>query len=163
MTKYWKIGIITGLIVLLVYFNWSVFQKEQVLKNGTFVLMKLAPVDPRSLIQGDYMDLRYENANFGEDEEIQSEGLMVLQLDSNHIGTRLIRQENFSSYLPETISIKYKKAKYGPVHIGAESYFFEEGQADLFSKARYGGLMVDQSGNAILIGLYNENFEEIKK
>ena len=53
--------------------------------------------------------------------------------------------------------------KYNGVIIGAESYFFEEGQAELFEKACYGGLMVDKNGNSILIGLYDENFEKIKK
>ncbi|KIG15596.1 putative membrane protein [Enhygromyxa salina] len=35
-------------------------QKERVLSTGQTVLLPLAPVDPRSLMQGDYMILRYE-------------------------------------------------------------------------------------------------------
>ncbi|MFX7329222.1 GDYXXLXY domain-containing protein, partial [Acinetobacter baumannii] len=34
-------------------------QKEMLLKEGQLVLLPLAPVDPRSLMQGDYMALRY--------------------------------------------------------------------------------------------------------
>ena len=60
MKKYSRILIIANLILLLGYFNWSVYQKEQTLKEGQLVLLQLAPVDPRSLMQGDYMRLNYK-------------------------------------------------------------------------------------------------------
>jgi len=162
MTKYWKIGIITGLLVLLAYFNWSVFQKEQVLKNGTFVLLKLAPVDPRSLIQGDYMSLRYECVD---SIRYPRESSIMIELDSNHVGTKVNKYSSDLSGvdLSGVVTLRCKGGKYGRVHIGAESYFFEEGQAELFEKACYGGLMVDKKGNSILVGLYDENLEKIKK
>lgn len=37
----------------------SVFQKEKMLNSSESVILALAPVDPRSLIQGDYMNIRY--------------------------------------------------------------------------------------------------------
>ena len=55
MKKYSRILIIANLILLLGYFNWSVYKKEQTLKDGQLILLQLAPVDPRSLMQGDYM------------------------------------------------------------------------------------------------------------
>ena len=63
MKKYSSILIIANLVLLLVYFNWSVYQKEQTLKEGQLVLLQLAPVDPRSLMQGDYMRLNYKEAS----------------------------------------------------------------------------------------------------
>ena len=51
--KWWIILI--NLILLLVYFNGSIISKEDLLKNGKLILLELAPVDPRSLKQGDYM------------------------------------------------------------------------------------------------------------
>ena len=60
MKKYkWAI-IVVNLILLLAYFNYSVFQKERILKDGKLILLELAPVDPRSLMQGDYMELWYK-------------------------------------------------------------------------------------------------------
>ena len=38
MKKYSRILIIANLILLLGYFNWSVYQKEQTLKEGQLVL-----------------------------------------------------------------------------------------------------------------------------
>ena len=59
MKKQSRILIITNLLLLLGYLNWSIYQKEQTLRDGQLVLFELAPVDPRSLMQGDYMSLRY--------------------------------------------------------------------------------------------------------
>ena len=57
MKKQSRILIITNLLLLLGYLNWSIYQKEQTLRDGQLVLFELAPVDPRSLMQGDYMYL----------------------------------------------------------------------------------------------------------
>ena len=40
---------------ILVAVNVSIWQKEQLLDHGKVVLLPLAPVDPRSLMQGDYI------------------------------------------------------------------------------------------------------------
>ncbi len=48
------------------------------------------------------------------------------------------------------------------LHIGAESFFFEEGQADKYEKAKYGGLKVDGKGNSLLVGLYDEKRQKIE-
>ena len=48
-----------NLIILLGLFNNSILQKEELLSNGQLILLELVPVDPRSLMQGDYMRLRY--------------------------------------------------------------------------------------------------------
>ncbi len=45
--------------VILAVMNTAIWQKEQILAEGETVYLKLAPVDPRSLMQGDYMRLRY--------------------------------------------------------------------------------------------------------
>ena len=62
MKKQSRILIITNLLLLLGYLNWSIYQKEQTLRDGQLVLFELAPVDPRSLMHGDYMSLRYREA-----------------------------------------------------------------------------------------------------
>ena len=50
------------LAVVLILANWSIVGKERVLANGEIMLLDLAPRDPRSLLQGDYMVLRYSLA-----------------------------------------------------------------------------------------------------
>ena len=63
MKKYKWIIIIINLIILLGFFNNSILQKEKLLTDGQLVLLELAPVDPRSLMQGDYMRLNYDISN----------------------------------------------------------------------------------------------------
>lgn len=93
MKKYSRILIIANLILLLGYFNWSVFQKEQTLKDGQLVLLPLAPVDPRSLMQGDYMNLNYEISSSSSaliNKQTAAHGYAILRTDSNQVG-QLIR------------------------------------------------------------------------
>jgi uncharacterized membrane-anchored protein len=49
------------------------------------------------------------------------------------------------------------------VSIGSESFFFQEGDAGMYSRARYGGIKVAKSGESILFGLFDENRNEIRK
>ena len=95
MKKYSRILIIANLILLLGYFNWSVYQKEQTLKEGQLVLLQLAPVDPRSLMQGDYMRLNYKEANSELiNRQKAKRGYAVLKLDKNHVGEIIRLQES---------------------------------------------------------------------
>jgi len=55
--------VILGLILVLAFVNWSIASKEAHLSSGDIVVLRLAPVDPRSLMQGDYMTLTFSLAN----------------------------------------------------------------------------------------------------
>ena len=154
MKKYSSILIIANLVLLLVYFNWSVYQKEQTLKEGQLVLLQLAPVDPRSLMQGDYMRLSYKEANSElTDGQEAKRGYVVLKI------MRL--QESPEPVNENEIVLKYKTIN-GRLFLGAESFFFEEGQDSVYNDAAYGGLRVDSKGESLLVGLYDEDFRQIK-
>lgn len=164
MKKYSRILILANLVLLLGYFNWSVFKKEQTLKDGQLVLLRLAPVDPRSLMQGDYMRLNYEIASSSSrliDKQTATRGYAILKTDSNQVG-RLIRLQRALTPLNDSeIAVKYKIAD-DRIFFGAESFFFEEGQDSLYQNAQYGGLKVDDKGQSLLIGLYDEGFRQIQ-
>lgn len=49
-------------VFVFVALNYGIYEKETIAAQGTQVLLELAPVDPRSLMQGDYMRLRYKVA-----------------------------------------------------------------------------------------------------
>ena len=44
---------------VLLAINVEIAGKEQIVRNGETVLLRIAPRDPRSLLQGDYIALRY--------------------------------------------------------------------------------------------------------
>lgn len=162
MKKYKWIVILINLILLLLYFNYSVTEKETLLKNGRLVLLELAPKDPRSLMQGDYMALRYKmpDHNFGIDKN--KRGYCVVTIDSNDVATITRFQQNISPLNANEHIIKYHSPNLWDINIGAESYFFQEGEAEKYEKAKYGAIKIDAEGNSLLIGLYNEKLKSIQ-
>lgn len=147
--------ILLNLVLLLAFFNWSVLEKEKTLANGKLVLLELAPVDPRSLMQGDYMRLNYAISHVPDPNTWPAKGYVVVRVGADSVAHLLRYQPEKTPLAAGEHLIKYNKADWA-LHIGAESYFFEEGQGELFAQAGFGGLKVDGQGNSILVGLYTE-------
>jgi len=156
----WSI-ILINLILLMGYFNYSVGKKEALLSDGQLILLKLAPVDPRSLMQGDYMRLRYEISSNIRIDSISKRGYCVVKLDSIGVARKIRLQSGNSPKMADEFLIEYTAGKWN-INIGAESFFFEEGKATKYDKAKYGGVRVDDKGNSILVGLYNEQMKKIE-
>ena len=75
----WLVGVFV--IALLGAVNYKVQQFEDVLATGKPVVLKIAPVDPRSLMQGDYMVLNYAILSEFQQSQVLSESNE--SLDSN--------------------------------------------------------------------------------
>lgn len=154
--------ILINLIALLLYINYSVIKKEDLLKNGELILIQLAPIDPRSLMQGDYMILNYNLLPEINTDKSNKRGYCVIKVDSNRI-TKVIRYQNEPTPLQKDEKIiKYTLPNDWSINIGADSYFFEEGQGEKFEKAVYGGIKIDNKGNSLLIGLFDNNLKKIE-
>ncbi|WP_196888505.1 GDYXXLXY domain-containing protein [Aureivirga sp. CE67] len=149
-----------NLVLLLGFFTYSIFQKEELLEDGTLVFLELAPVDPRSLMQGDYMRLNYKISREGND--ISERGFCIVKLNEKNIAEKVRVQDEKNPLNEGEFLINYTKARWGRINIGAESFFFQEGTGDRYEKAKYGALRIDNKGNSLLVGLYDENLEEIK-
>ena len=65
-------------VIVLAGVNVQIAQKERLLQQGVTMLLRLAPVDPRSLIQGDYMDLRYDLPEFLRQPSLPRNGHVVV-------------------------------------------------------------------------------------
>jgi len=154
--------LLINLAALLIYFNYAVSQKEDILKNGELVLLELAPVDPRSLMQGDYMILNYNLSDNLRRSEEEQRGYCVVRLDSNNVAQLIRLQQDITPLEAGEKLIKYTSPNGWSTNIGAESYFFQEGQGEKFANAKYGGVKIDKSGNSLLVGLYDENRKLIK-
>lgn len=164
MKKQSRILIITNLLLLLGYLNWSIYQKEQITERrfNSYCLNWL-PVDPRSLMQGDYMSLRYREATSDllGDTQVATHGYAVLNIDSNRVA-RIVRLKDALEPLNDNELIINYKIVNDRLFLGAESFFFEEGQDTLYQKATYGGLKVNAKGESLLVGLYDKDFLLIK-
>lgn len=162
MKKYkWWI-ILSNLIVFTLYFNYSISTKEALLEKGDVILLKLAPVDPRSLIQGDYMRLRYEIGENINHDKLPKRGFIIVRTDSNNVARRIRFQSDNRPLSHGEHLIKYSAPDAFSINIGSGSFFFQEGQAKKYEVAAYGGLKVDTSGNSILIGLFDNEFQQIR-
>jgi uncharacterized membrane-anchored protein len=151
----------TGLIVGASAHN------QWILAHGRPVLLELAPVDPRSLMQGDYMILRYEleqqlDLELDQPTELPRHGRLVLRLDEHGVG-QFVRVDDDSPLTPDQLRLEYRLRDgwAGRLRIGAESFLFEEGRADEFAEARYAELIVADTGKAILVGLRDVNRQAI--
>lgn len=161
MKKYKPIIILLNLALVLVFFHYSITKKETILSTGKLVLLELAPVDPRSLMQGDYMALRYAIAQDADAHEIPKRGYCVIRLDSGIIAKKVRLQRNRTPLYKNEYLIEYTADRWD-INIGAESFFFQEGEAPKYENAKYGALKIDKEGNSLLVGLYNANKQPIQ-
>ncbi len=157
-----KKGLLLGTaMVVLAVINGLIIHKEHVLEFGTTVLLRLAPRDPRSFMQGDHMVLRYELVQAIPSAELQargSSGLIVIALDDNAVG-RFVRFHDDEALAGDEILLRYRRR--GILRLGAETFFFQEGHAELYEEARYGELRVAPSGESVLVGLRGQNLERL--
>jgi uncharacterized membrane-anchored protein len=161
MKNYKTMLILINLVALLVFFNFSLLEKEKTIAKGELVLLELAPTDPRSLMQGDYMTLRYAIASNLSADEYPKRGFCVVALDDNRVAKLVRTQPTKTPLSANEHLIAYTLAN-REFNIGAESFFFEEGQSETFGTARYGALRIDGGGNSVLVGLYDANRKEIR-
>ena len=132
--------------------NLGIVAKERIKQHGEVVLLALAPVDPRSLMQGDYMALRFALA-----EQITADesGSAPLAVDEHGVAT--LDKTN----RPGALRIRYRVRANG-VWLGTNAYFFEENRAGNFALARFGEFHVDRStGEAVLTGLRDAQFRAL--
>lgn len=142
-------------VLILVGVNFSIYQNEILLSQGTLLLLELAPVDPRSLMQGDYMSLRYKIARDSPSPS-HRDGYLILEKDENHVGHFKAFYEDQPLASNEYL-LRFRQRR-GEIQLGAESFFFQEGHASYYEQARYGELRLAPSGESILVGLRDEHF-----
>ncbi len=153
--------ILLNLFLVLAYFLWSVGSKEELLKSGKQVFLELVPVDPRSLMQGDYMRLDYDIAQGHDLDTIPTLGFCVVRLDGKGIAQKVRMQKGREPLGADEYLIPYIKGR-SNVQLGANSFFFQEGKAAVYDSAKYGALRIDRKGNTLLTGLYDGDFRELK-
>ena len=148
-TQLMRLITVLGVLLVLAFVNWSIFAKERIKSGGETILLELAPVDPRSLMQGDYMALRFALAS---DISTEASGTAPLAVDEKGVAT--------FSRSPETAKLRIRyRIRNGQVWLGTNAYFFAEGSAERYAQARYGEFRVDRgTGEAVLVALRDAEF-----
>lgn len=167
------------LIALLGAVNYKVQQFEDVLATGKPVVLKIAPADPRSLMQGDYMVLNYailselqqsqfssesneSNETTGIDELSPSgkKAYILVHLDKNHVATLCEAQSeiptDFKHCTPNVyLPIRYKG--WSP-ELPSQDYFFAEGKGEYYAQSEYAEYRF-KDGILLLARLLDKDFK----
>ncbi len=157
-----SIVLIAMTVVIVCFVNLQIVGKERILRDGTTVLLRLAPVDPRSLLQGDYMALRYAMAS-----EVSSaaraagvaDGRIVIELGEND-EAQFVALYDGQQLAANQHLLRFRK-RGDAVRLASDAWFFEEGQGETWRVARFGELRVDDDGDAVLVGLRDEGASPI--
>ena len=146
------------LVVILVLVNSMIFGKERIVRTGQTMLLELAPRDPRSLMQGDYMALNYKLAReIAGREQVADDGYIVVQLDAANVAGMVRFFDEAQELQDGEYLLRYRK-RGAIVKLATDAYFFEEGQWQAYRGARYGELRVNESGTAVLTGLRDNEY-----
>lgn len=161
------------LVIILALVNWSIAGKEKHLAEGKIVYLDLAPVDPRSLMQGDYMALRFRLADEvykalpkTEDRKqwrhnvAASDGYVVASLDERNICT-FKSLYNDQALSKDEILMRYR-VRNGAVKFATNAYFFQEGHGKYYQPARYGQFRVDDKGELLLVMMYDKDLNKLE-
>jgi uncharacterized membrane-anchored protein len=149
--------LVTGVLILLSV-NITIYQRQQLRNNGRVIYLELAPVDPRSLMQGDYMALNYKIANdafgFGRIKE-GKDGYLIAELNEKNIAS-FKRLANDVPLANNEVLLRYR-IRNEQVKFATNAYFFEEGQAERYQSAKYGEFRVSEDGELLLTQLRDVN------
>ncbi len=160
--KLLRFGLIAlGALAIAGLFGPQIKALEDIKRNGEMVLLELRPVDPRALMMGDFMALRYaEESPVGLPEALPTSGQFVLSLDEQKVG-RFERIADGAALAKNEVLINFIRQKRG-VTFGAPRYYFQNGTAEAYEAGEYGIFKIAPSGRAILVGLADENHKRIE-
>ena len=147
--------VVVGAALVLGVVNWDVRGKEQVIATGQPVLVPLVPVDPRSLMQGDYMALNFalpQNVREGLAQTIAPTALVRASVDAKGIASiqALVAADATPGQGEVILPLKRLKGRWVLV---TDAYFFPEGTGAVFEQAKFGDFRVLPDGRALLVGL----------
>lgn len=156
------ISAMVTLVTTLGLANFSIWQFENILTNGEKIVLKLAPRDPRSLMQGDYMALNYailDGLNHLDIEDRNKQKQLYVRLHRDNgvdefCGYTLasppteFEQCRDNIYLP----IKYQQ---GNIKMAGQDFFFPEGRRVHFEQAEYGEFRF-KDGKLLLLRLLDD-------
>lgn len=149
-------------IFILGVINTEIMKKEAIVASGATVLLRIAPRDPRSLLQGDFMALRYAMAVTVAEKAQEAnitDGLLVVELaDSGDASFVAIYA---GQPLTATQQLLKFRRRGESVRLASDAFFFEEGQWKTYQRARFGELKVSDDGEAVLVGLRNDEYERL--
>jgi len=166
---------IASLVLILALVNWSIYEKETLLQQGKIVYIELAPVDPRSLMQGDYMALRFgigdqvfrayraasksASHRSWRDNVEGPGGYAVVNIDERNVASfKKLYNKHEPALATDEIIVRYRVCN-KRVKFATNAFFFQEGHGKFYGSARFGQFRVSDEGELLLVAMYDKNLE----
>ena len=151
-----QLAIAAAVLLILAASALTIWRFEHTLATGQTVILQLAPVDPRSIMQGDYMALAYAI-----DRELPDDAAQFSYVWLTTAVNAAASLHSLSNDLPTQDALigLLLRQRDGIYSVGPNGFFFAEGTAAVYEAARYGQFKVDSSGKALLTGLLDENLQ----
>jgi uncharacterized membrane-anchored protein/uncharacterized membrane protein len=155
----WLIAVLVLLQVAAM--SLQIGKSEWLLSHGKLIKLQLQPLDPRSLVQGDYVRLRYQISEppiFQDNLETRvSKGEITVVLGPNPTtNVYEFRREYQSTEQLEADEIRLngEREGYEGIKYGIETFFIPEGTGrDYEQNAKFAEVKVSAGGDAILVRL----------
>ena len=154
-----KIFILVVAMLIITAINFKIYQTEHFIKYGKSVYFKLAPVDPRSLMQGDYMALRYDIERGLYSSNIKGKTKILLTLDKKRVA-KIKSLSDTAKLGKDEFLVSLNKKPYRVELKLAHRYYFQEGKSKKYEKAVYGKFKTDSS-KMILVNLVDKDFKDL--
>lgn len=157
----WLILLCAPLILAVV--NVAIWQNEKLIKQGETVLLELMPVDPRSLMQGDYMALRFAMADAirqqlkGNNERLT--GQVIVQLDADQRAS-LVGLDTGATLEKGQLRLQFRMRN-NQIKFATNAFFFQEGTGSLYEHAKYGLFRVNAEGQLLLTHLVDAELQTL--
>jgi len=161
--RHTRSGVALTLLAVLAVVNVGIWQKEQLAGSGATVFVELAPRDPRSLMQGDYMALNFRLPNDVlsslSNVSPSTQPRVVAQRDSRGVASVLRLDDGRPLASDELrIELSFKADRWVLV---SDAWMFKEGEEQRWAGARFGEVKVDGQGRALLVGLRGPKLEPL--
>lgn len=160
-------------VLALIYVNLNAWQSRQIKLRGETLFLELAPVDPLSLVQGQYMRLRFEiEKGYDATQEDQdtidnAHGIVLatLDLDNKRIGTLtgllpINQQQQTDGTLQFRVRARLINSESSYlIRIEQNSFLFQENTEDRYAEAKYGLFRVNEDGRYVLVDLADKHLQ----
>lgn len=174
-------------VLSIAFFIVLIAQHERHLSNSASIYVRLKPVDPRSMMQGDYMALNYHLyfggvppamafteerlAEQADSENLKREGffnqqriMSYVQLDAQRRVIRTSFNADLLMAYPNTsarLMLKNPENTFEGLYPAARSFLFAEGLEPCYRNAQFAELKVRGNGQPLLVGLVGEQLQPL--
>lgn len=162
-----KIIVIISGIFVLGLINFSIWQKQQHIAKGEVIRLELAPVDPRSIMQGDYMTLNYAIQNhirralkqnqIDGNQLVPQRSYVVVAINENSVA-QYVRLDSTTELAENERKLEFR-VRNNRIKFATNAFFFAEGDEPAYTNARFGQFSVNEAGEVLLVSLLDKDFQ----